>query len=360
MSTNQEKLSTIALMLAKIRSDDINILIKLCGSAVSAWNANIDELVLFGMDFSAAAALQEKKKHVDFATAEKILLNYHGSIITKNDADYPALLKYISSPPPMLFSFGDLKVFQKPLVAVVGARKLTPYGKSVTEAIASLLAGNGICVVSGLAYGADICAHRAAISVSGKTVAVLGSGIDNIYPIAHKHVAEKIIDTYGAVITEFLPDTPALPHHFPQRNRIIAGMVNTVIVTEGALHSGSLITAGLGLEYGKDILAVPGNIFSPQSRGTNHLIAEGALPVTCLDDIVNYFKFSSTTTQAENLSKDEQTVLSTLSSGPQHIDKICQATKLDVQILNACLTSLELKQLVIDIGGSYIRKKNNV
>jgi len=209
-------------------------------------------------------------------------------IISMNDKDYPFLLKEISNPPLVLYVKGDLSLFSKHSISIVGSRKCTEYGQTVAQKFAASFAQAGIMVVSGLALGIDSAAHSGAINAKGKTLAVIGSGLDKIYPASNKRLAEKIFNGYGAVISEFPFGTEPKPFNFPFRNRIISGLSYATIVVEAAKKSGSLITARLAAEQGRDVFAVPGNITSKMSEGTNLLIKDGAIPITEPDDVLTY------------------------------------------------------------------------
>lgn len=204
--------------------------------------------------------------------------------------EYPGLLKQIHDPPRLLYYRGTLPV-NTTNIAIVGSRKLSTYGQQVIEKIILPLSREKICIVSGLAYGADACAHEIALKVGLPTLAVLGSGIDDqsIYPAAHRELAKKIIAAGGAIISEFAPGTKSLPHYFPLRNRIISGVSKAIVVIEAANKSGALITAHTGLEQNRDIYAVPGSIFNPLSEGTNNLIKKGAKPITDASDLLREY-----------------------------------------------------------------------
>ncbi|MGW8267087.1 MAG: DNA-processing protein DprA [Longimicrobiales bacterium] len=201
---------------------------------------------------------------------------------------YPAALRELSDPPPLLLLRGQERLLEGPAVAVVGARRATEGGRRVAEALGRTLGAAGIVVVSGLALGIDGAAHRGALSVGGRTVAVLGSGLDVVYPPGHRRLFGEI-GARGLLLSEFLPWEAALPHHFPRRNRIIAALVRAIIVVEAGERSGALITVDHGLDLGREILAVPGSLHNPQARGTNALIRDGARLVSSPEDILDEF-----------------------------------------------------------------------
>src|SRR5262245_4543493 len=204
-----------------------------------------------------------------------------------DSASYPVALTTIVDPPPMLWVRGSTTVLNERAVAIVGARAASPYGLSVAERLASDLATAGLVIVSGMARGVDSAAHRGALAAGGKTIAVLGSGVDVIYPAEHKPLAREIAASgVGAVISELIPETPPLPHFFPLRNRIISGLSRAVVVIEAGDKSGSLITARTALDQGRDVLAVPGNVLSGRNRGAHGLLRDGAKIVESADDIL--------------------------------------------------------------------------
>ncbi len=199
--------------------------------------------------------------------------------------DYPARLLELSDPPPLLFLKGDASLLQGPAVAIVGARRATETGRDAAEALGRVLGAAGITVVSGMARGIDGAAHRGALQVEGPTMAVLGSGLDIVYPPVHRRLFRDL-GRRGLLVSEFLPTEPALPHHFPKRNRIIAALAGAVVVVEAGVRSGALITVDHGLDLGREILAVPGSVRNPQARGTNALIRDGARLLTAPEAIL--------------------------------------------------------------------------
>ncbi len=280
-------------------------------------------------------------------------------IVTIKDKDYPSLLKEISDPPLVLYVKGDLSSSGKYLISIVGSRKCTKYGQTVAQKFASSFARLGIIVVSGLALGIDSAAHSGAITVNGKTFAVIGSGLDRIYPATNKFLAEKIYNGHGAVISEFPFGTEPKPFNFPFRNRIISGLSYATIVVEAAKRSGSLITARLAAEQGRDVFAVPGNITSKMSEGTNMLIKDGAIPLTEPNDVFTYvsvFKdFSIEKIQSEKFSVDEEKVISVLNNSMETLMGISEKTGISEQKLISLLTYMEVKGLIKRNGGRYFK-----
>ena len=210
--------------------------------------------------------------------------------INKTNSEYPTLLKEIFNPPRELFIKGSIILEDACAIAIVGTRTPTAYGIKQCEKISCELAKKGITIVSGMARGIDSVAHKSAIKAGGRTIAILGSGLNRIYPPENKKLYEDISKN-GAVISEFAPNTPPMPYNFPKRNRIISGMAIGVVVVEAAVRSGSLITANFALEQGRDVFAMPGNINSPRSNGTNALIKDGAKLVEDVSDVLNEFEY---------------------------------------------------------------------
>jgi len=278
-------------------------------------------------------------------------------VITRDDPRYPILLKQIYDPPRELRVRGRLPPSDALSLAVVGSRKPTPYGERVVRDLVEPITRSGIVIVSGLAYGIDAAAHEAACRVGGTTVAVLGSGVDtkSIFPAGNRALAERIIDAGGAVISEFPDGTPPLKHHFPIRNRVIAGIAKGTLVVEAAAKSGSLITARSALENGREVFAVPGAIHSEMSEGPNNLIKMGARAITSPEDILSVFgqEVKKTTTHHEPGSPNEATILAVLTIEPLHIDDIIRASGLDSSQTSSTLTLMEMKGSARHVGGMY-------
>jgi DNA processing protein len=338
-------------------------LVNFFGSGEKAWNASVLELTKSGIgEVLAQKVIQERSKldpDKEWAKIEKENI----SVFSIQDSEYPALLKQIPDSPYILYMKGNLDCLSFPMVAVVGSRKLTGYGNQVTRTFARDLANNGICVVSGLAFGIDACAHRGALDAKGKTIAVLGNSLDdeNIYPRSNFQLAQEIIENDGLLLSEFPIPTKAANWTFPSRNRIMAGMSLGTLVVEAALESGSLITADLALEYNRDVFAVPGSIFSPQSEGTHKLIKAGAKLAACSADILEELKIdkliqSPMETNHFQLTKEEEKVLSVLSHESLHIDRIIKLTKLETATVSGTLAMLEIKGAIKNAGGqNFIR-----
>lgn len=277
-------------------------------------------------------------------------------VIQLSSKNYPADLKVIYNPPQELYAYGTLPV--QPMVAIVGSRKPTPYGEMVAYRIASDLAKAGVCIVSGLAYGIDSIVHQAALEAGGTTIAVLGSGIDKLYPAAHKPLARQIVRAGGAIITEYPNGTPPLKHHFPARNRIIAGLSAATVVPEADAKSGSLITAQLALEENRVVCAVPGPITSARSAGPNNLLKAGAVATTSAADVCSLLGIDADTGMQKHpstteLSQYAKDILTALQSGAATTtEDLAASTKIAVPALLSTLTLLEMQNYVRSSSGN--------
>lgn len=291
---------------------------------------------------------------------EKKLIELNGvSVLTYLDVNYPVNLKKIFDPPPVLYFKGSIQKSDLIAVAVVGSRTPTRYGKYVTEKISTELAQRGITIVSGMASGIDSIAHRSAISVKGRTIAVFGCGVNMTYPAENRDLKANIQEN-GAIISEFPMSTKPARTNFPMRNRIISGLSLGTIIIEAAEKSGSLITSEFALEQGKDVFAVPGNINSPKSKGTNRLIKMGAKLIESADDVIEEFphemqmflqKDVIRKTEAIDLSDDEKKIYSLISEEESHIDTLIQESQLPSHKVSALLVQLELKGIIKQYSG---------
>ncbi|NIR52433.1 DNA-protecting protein DprA [candidate division KSB1 bacterium] len=297
----------------------------------------------------------------DKAFAEKQIeaMHRHGvKLITFWHKEYPSQLKHIYDPPAYLFVKGCLTATDKFSVGVVGTRQPSNYGKLVTEKLTSDLARKGLTIVSGMAYGIDTIAHTSALNSGGRTLAILGSGLDVIYPSRNKALAERI-SSQGAVISEFPMGTKPDWQNFPRRNRIICGLSLGTLVVEAGAKSGALITAAMALEQNKEVFAVPGNIESPSSVGTNDLIKQGAKLVTSTEDIFEelehqlkgFHQQDEQVVDGSTLNESEKKLIRILDNEPKHVDAIAkEAGQSTAQVLSVLL-SLELKNLVKQLAG---------
>lgn len=275
--------------------------------------------------------------------------------INLSDYDYLRDLPHIPDPPKKLFIRGKLPAKRVKTVAIVGTRKPSAYGREIATKIASECAKNGIVVVSGLALGIDSIAHRAAIDSGGKTIAILANGVDKIYPRSHEDLGQRILQTNGAILSEYPNNTPARPWQFLARNRIVSGLADAVVIIEAASRSGTLSTANHALDQGKEIFAVPGNITSPLSAGCNQLIKNGANPLTSVEDLLDFLipdRFEKQTQLFKGDTREENVILEFLSkNGTTSSDTIIKQTKLSASEFNQAITMLELKGLALNNGG---------
>jgi DNA processing protein len=286
-------------------------------------------------------------------------------VTTLGEADYPEALRWIPEPPPVLYIWGTLQHADSLAVAVVGSRKPSPYGQVAAQRLSAELAQCGFTVVSGLARGVDSLAHREAMQAGGRTIAVLGSGINVVYPPEHRRLYEAIREQ-GAVVSEFPFDTKPDRWNFPRRNRIISGLTLGTLVIEASDQSGSLHTARHALEQGREVFAVPGRIDAPSSRGTNNLIKRGAKLVEGLDDILEEFPAAvrlavrqrgtapvrmDTPQMPTDLTPDEAQVLGSVPPEETHIEAIIHASQLPAQAVASILLTLELRGLVRQFPG---------
>jgi DNA protecting protein dprA len=275
--------------------------------------------------------------------------------INLSDYNYLRDLPHIPDPPKKLFIRGKLPAKRVKTVAIVGTRKPSAYGREIATKIASECAKNGIVVVSGLALGIDSIAHRAAIDSGGKTIAILANGVDKIYPRSHEDLGQKILQTNGAILSEYPNNTPARPWQFLARNRIVSGLADAVVIIEAASRSGTLSTANHALDQGKEIFAVPGNITSPLSAGCNQLIKNGANPLTSVEDLLDFLipdRFEKQTQLFKGDTREENVILEFLSkNGTTSSDVIIKQTKLSASEFNQAITMLELKGLALNNGG---------
>ncbi|OOC64283.1 DNA-processing protein DprA [Paenibacillus ihbetae] len=293
-------------------------------------------------------------------------------IITALDDQYPELLKSMSEPPWVLYSIGRAELLDQPGVAMVGTRMPTAYGRKMAGVLAEALTQHGLAVVSGLARGTDSAAHEAALASRGATIAVLGAGIDVIYPAEHRSLYERIAES-GLIVSEYPPGTKAHPGFFPRRNRIIAGLSLGTVVVEADARSGSLITADYALEAGRDVFAVPGQVTSPKSRGTLALIKQGAKMVTDAQDIIEEYDswlpnrasntynkerqapHSSLPGMDSGLTNDEQHVYHMLEQGPGSLDELLEGTQWDFGHLHSVLLSLIIKKQITQLPGAIYK-----
>ncbi|RLC79548.1 MAG: DNA-protecting protein DprA [Chloroflexi bacterium] len=327
------------------------------GSAEAAWKAQPSELARAGLDRRSIENLLTTRQRVSLDEEMEKLRKIGVRLVTWEDEEYPYNLRHIENPPFLLYVKGEFKPQDEWAVAVVGTRRASVYGKEATRFLVDQLARSGVTIVSGLARGIDSVAHRAALEAGGRTIAVLGSGLDIIYPPEHTKLAQAIAKN-GALITEYPLGTPPEGVNFPPRNRIISGLSKGVLVVEAGETSGALITADFALEQGRDVLAVPGSIFYKTCRGTNKLIQQGAKLVLSAEDILEELNFSMIEEREEikaivPATEKEALLLKHISSEPVHIDELKKATGLPIAEVSSTLALMELKGLVRQVGGMH-------
>jgi len=278
-------------------------------------------------------------------------------VISVDHPYYPLRLKSLSEPPFLLFVWGDLDRIASDQIAIVGSRKPTPLGVSNATRMASQLAEVGFTITSGMAIGIDAAAHRGAMEASGGTIAVQGCGADRIYPRSHERLALRILER-GCLVSEYPTGFPAYARHFPQRNRIVTGLSRGTLVVEATEKSGSLISARLAMEQGREVFAIPGSIRSRQSEGCHQLIKQGAKLVTSVLDVIEEFHdFEVRRSSPVSPSENEQSVLSLLQDGPRHADRMVEETQLSIAELLAILIGLEIKGEIESGSDGYMLRK---
>ena len=367
------------------------------GSAEKSIAATSEELAqIDGLTPDVRQQLIDGRSRAPLAQELELIDQHQCHVVTINDGTYPTLLKQIDDPPVLLYITGDFPLQDTPSVAIVGSRSPTEYGKTTSQQLSYQLAERGITVVSGFARGIDTCVHRGALEASGCTVAVFGCGLSIIYPETNRALAAEIVES-GALISEFPMTMPPRGKNFPRRNRVISGLTLGTLVVEASERSGSLITARHAAEQGREVFAVPGQIFSGRSRGTHSLINQGATLINSVDDLLDalpqdYTKFlggeslevtrqppsskqsdkaiprqsaakrstpaaQPKTKVVPNLTPDEQTVLSTMDADSIHIDEITRVTQLPIGKVSSILVMLELKGIVQQLPGKQFVKK---
>jgi len=340
----------------KIGARTFGKLFKRFGKLEKIWRSNNQQLAEAGLDLSQMEAVKEVIAQRNPDKEIDRLKKYDIKVIILADKDYPKMLQEIPDPPGLLYVRGKILPKDEIALAVVGSRKFSPYGKKVTDELVWSLAKTKITIISGLALGIDAFAHQAALEAGGRTIAVLACGLDQIYPINNIRLADKILASEGAIISEFPLGMPALNYNFPIRNRIIAGLSLGTVVIEAAENSGSLLTAAAAIDYNREVFAVPGEIFSETSYGTNKLIRMGAKLITSYQDILDELQI----TQKEKISQareivpdtaDEEILLKLLKE-PQIIDEIVRKSKMTPAQVNSVLIGLEIKGKINNLGGT--------
>ena len=325
------------------------------GDLETAWSASPVDLAGAGLGAKVIERVIQARESVNLDKVYEKIKKQGIKILTWQDEAYPQRLKEISQPPPVLYIRGEYLPDDLFAVSIVGTRRVTPYGRQITEELSSFLAANGMTVISGLARGVDAIAHQVALKAGGRTIGILGSGVDRIYPPEHRALAEQMMER-GAIISDYAPGTPPDASNFPPRNRIIAGLSLAVVVIEAGQTSGALITAEFAAEQGREVFAVPGSILAPQSKGTNKLIQQGALPLLSVDDLMQVLDI---TRVGEHMAARkivpgdalEAKVLNILTNEPLHVDEIRSQSELPIEKVSSILALMELKGMVRQVGG---------
>jgi len=375
LEENHSLIDWLALsFISGVGSRTATALLDKFGSPAACFNASRTALEFAGIKREVIDQLHSFEPRLKAEEQLKRVEELGASVLTLADEGYPNSLRETYDPPLVLYCLGNAAAaLSRPTIAIVGSRKCSTYGRNVAEMLARELAARGITIVSGLARGIDSCAHRGALDGRGITVAVTGTGIDEIYPKENKRLAEEIQER-GAIVTEFPLGTPPLPQNFPFRNRIISGISLGVMVVEGAERSGSLITARLAYEQGREVFAVPGNITSSKSFGPNYLIKDGAKLVQTWRDVVEELPHEiksqilteeKTEVVAEQITMDdvvltdiERKVFDKINyDEPIHFDRLMTITKCSFGELNAALVNLELLGRIRQLPGNYYARK---
>ena len=324
------------------------------GNLENAWQANPTNLKHSGLDSNAIRAITTWRPKISPEAEMEKIDRYGVKVFTYHDPGYPSRLKEIYDYPPLIYVRGSLLPEDEWCLAVVGTRRATVYGRQVTEEMVADLAKSKITIVSGLAKGIDSVAHNSALEAGGRSIAIFACGLDTVYPSENVNLARRIMQQ-GALVSEYPLGTRPRADNFPRRNRIMSGMSLGVLVVEAGETSGAMITAHLALEQNREVLAIPGSILSPASRGTNHLIQEGAKLVGDYTDILEELNLTAVAHQIEMkeimpASDTESLLLKQLSTEPTHIDEICRNSGLPVSTVSGTLTMMELKGLVRQVG----------
>ena len=324
------------------------------GSLESAWKATSAELKHSGLDNGSIRAITSWRPKISLEAEMEKLDRYGVKVLTWHDPDYPARLKEIYDYPPLLYLRGSLLPEDEWCLAVVGTRRATVYGRQVTEEIVADLARSKITIVSGLAKGIDSVAHHSALEAGGRSMAVFACGLDIVYPAENAELARRIMQQ-GALISEYPLSTKPKAEHFPRRNRIMSGLSLGVLVVEAGETSGAIITANMALEQNREVFAIPGSILSPASKGTNHLIQEGAKLVRDYTDILEELNLTAVAQQIEMKgiippSDTESLLLKQLGAEPTHIDEVCRSSGLPISTVSSTLAMMEFKGLVKQVG----------
>ena len=363
--THSELAYWLALRRAGLGSTNFSLLLSRFGTIDVAWRASVDEVARAGLEAQFLRGFNKARTTFDGDREIALLTEAGATALTWLDEAYPAALREIPQSPPVIFVRGAAGPAFPRAVAVVGTRRVTPYGRQATEAFCTVLAEAGVAIISGLAHGVDAIAHRVALDHGTPTVAVLAGGIDKVFPRDNAGLAARIVET-GALVSEYPPGIPPRPDYFPRRNRILSGLAQATLVVEAGAGSGALHTANWAFEQGRDVFAIPGSIFSKQSEGTNQLIREHTAKLVAtpeqLCEELNLLHAgqqlpmprpalpaqtaSGTAASTAGLAPEEAQLFAALGPGPQHLDELARETGLPVALVSATLQILELRGVV--------------
>ncbi|RJQ30419.1 DNA-protecting protein DprA [Candidatus Parcubacteria bacterium] len=350
--------------IPRVGAQKFRKLISYFGNLEAAWKSGAADLIKAGLDEKTVFQIGDARKKIDPGYETEKLRKEKIQIVTFLDKNYPRLLAEIYNPPALFFLKGNIENLKLPGLAIVGTRKVSAYGKNVARNLSYELAQCGLNIVSGMALGIDAACHEGALRAGGKTLAVLASGVDkkSVSPPSNYQLSEKILTNGGCLLSEFAPGTKPLKQNFPVRNRIISGLCPGTLVVEAMEKSGALITANYALEQNRHVFAVPGSIYSPQSFGPNKLIKMGAVPVTSAADITEVLNLKNIKIEKEVKkilpeNPEEKLIYQILSSGTLNIDRIVFFSGLNIKTVNFCLTILEMKGMIVNLGaGNYARR----
>ncbi len=370
MTDAEETRALLALnLIPGIGSTHIQRLLGFFGSAREVLQASHRQLAnVAGLSPGIIERLTKEKQHISADQELELVAKHDCDLLTLHDSAYPEALRNIYDPPPILYVKGKLIEEDAEAIAVVGTRHPSRYGRLATEQLTRELVNAGFTIVSGLARGVDGIAHRTALESGGRTIAVLGNGLSRIYPEEHTELAEQIA-SQGALLSEFAMQAPPLATHFPQRNRVLSGLSLGVLITEAAERSGSLITARLALEQGREVFAIPGEIQARGSRGPHQLIQQGAALVTSAEDIMHALPaytvpanvaFHDTPRQLPELNPEESDIWNALGTTSMHIDTIIQEVAMPPARVASILVMMELKGMVQQLPGKVFARKSQM
>jgi DNA processing protein len=342
-------------MVSGIGPATFKTLLDAFGDAASAWKARPQQLRAAGLNSDLVERFQEVRQNLNFERMLAELDKYGIHVVTWEDDSYPRRLKTIDQSPPVLYVRGELSPEDEWAVAVVGTRKISRYGSQVAQELGAFLAQQGITVVSGLARGVDATAQRAALDAGGRSIGVMGHGLDRVYPPENRGLAKQLLEN-GALVSDYAIGVPPDSANFPPRNRIISGLSIAVVIVEAGYKSGALITAGFAAEQGREVFAAPGDMFRPQSRGANRLIRDGAHPLLDFEQLLEALDLEYMTEHKSarvTLPSDatEAKLFEVLGREPMHVDEIRAKADLPIEQVSSTLALMELKGMVRQVGG---------